>query len=91
MLYSDGMVFFPHVRCLVLLTNGLKSFSLASLIDNLLLGIAVGDAELYGASGWYVFRKFTCQFGNHLVDIAETDVRKFGKHFSLEIGKALFP
>ena len=66
--------------------NGLKSFSLASLIDNLLLGIAVGDTELNGASGRYVTRKFFCQLGNHLVNIAETDVCKFGYHFSLEIG-----
>ena len=58
--------------------NGLKSFAFASLIDNLFLGVAVGDAELYGASGRYVTRKFFCQPGNHLVNIAETDVCKFG-------------
>lgn len=77
-LCSGGKVFFPHVRCLDLLTNGLKSFAFASLIDNFLLGVAVGDAELYGASGRYVIRKFFCQPGNHLVNIAETDVCKFG-------------
>lgn len=77
-LCSGGKVFFPHVRCLASLTNRLKSFAFASLIDNLLLGIAVGDTELNGASGRYVTRKFFCQLGNHLVNIAETDVCKFG-------------
>lgn len=50
------------------------------------MGIAVGDTELKGASGRYVTRKFTCQLCNHLVNIAETGVCKFGYHFSLEIG-----
>ena len=77
-LCSGGKVFFPHVRCLASLTNGLKSFAFASLIDSLFLGVAVGDAELYGASGRNVTRKFFCQPGNHLVNIAETDVCKFG-------------
>lgn len=45
-LYSDGKVFFPHVRCLTLLTNVLKSFSFASLIDNFSLTITIFKSEL---------------------------------------------
>ena len=45
-LYSGGKVLFPHVRCLALLTNGLKSFSFASLIDNLSLTITIFKSEL---------------------------------------------
>ena len=40
-LCSGGKVFFPHVRCLALLTNGLKSFAFTSLIDNLSLTITI--------------------------------------------------
>lgn len=45
-LYSCGRVFFPHVWCLPLLTNGLKSFAFASLIDNLSLTITIFKSEL---------------------------------------------
>ena len=45
-LCSGGKVFFPHIRCLASLTNWLKSFSLASLIDNLSLTITIFKSEL---------------------------------------------
>lgn len=45
-LCSGGKVFFPHVRCLALLTNGLKSFAFASFIDNLSLTITIFKSEL---------------------------------------------
>ena len=45
-LCSGAKVFFPHVGCWALLTNGLKSFSFASLIDNLSLTITIFKSKL---------------------------------------------
>ena len=57
-LYLGGKVFFPHVRCLALLTNGLKSFAFTSLIDSFPLRIAVGQAELYCTADWNILWQF---------------------------------
>ena len=54
-LCSDAKVFFPHVGCWALLTNGLKSFSFASFINNFSLRITVFKSELYCTTDRNIF------------------------------------